>query len=244
MAGRALYAAATAVALLGCATGNQEGEADTAVDTGPDVEEDLDATPDPDAAMDPDSSPDTGPGDPPDADAADAAEDVAGDPDSGDPPVDTGVDTGVDGIADSGVDTGLDTIVDSVVDTIVDSVVDSPVDTLDGTDVTGPLPDLVVEDISRDTFYYRVQYCNRGSDTSTSTFLISITHVGTGASFESNPAYPFSVPAVGTCTWTGGFTCSLIGPGCTASLTVLATVDTRNTVVESREDNNEYSVSF
>ena len=108
-----------------------------------------------------------------------------------------------------------------------------------GTDV-----DLVVSDITRDAYYYKVRYCNEGTQTSADQLLVKIKNKDTGASFESNYLYPYGIPDPGQCITTSGFTCGLIGSSCDDEITVEATVDSRNTVLETNEDNNTYEKSF
>ncbi|MBF0459032.1 MAG: hypothetical protein HQK99_14175 [Nitrospirae bacterium] len=110
--------------------------------------------------------------------------------------------------------------------------------------VTGTA-DLVVQDISRDQYYYYVTYCNRGTTATTGTLTVSITNVASGQSFQTNPLYPYSVPEPGTCMVTGGITCGLIGDtSCTAAMSVSAYVDDQNTVPESNETNNSLTKTF
>jgi hypothetical protein len=106
--------------------------------------------------------------------------------------------------------------------------------------------DLTAEELTRDELYYRVTYCNRGTAPSSSTFTVLLVNEGTGTSFESNPLYPYDVPAPGTCATTGGFTCSLVGdPACgSSSIRIRADVDTRDTVDETREDDNSITRTF
>jgi len=110
---------------------------------------------------------------------------------------------------------------------------------------TPPLPDLKIEDMSRDTNYFKVKYCNRGAGTSIQKFTVEVKDTASGKTFETNYLYPFAVPAVNTCDWTGGITCGLIGDaGCNKTLSVLATADFRKTVPESNESNNTFTKNF
>ncbi len=107
------------------------------------------------------------------------------------------------------------------------------------------LPDLVATSITRSSTYYYVTFCNQGSASSDATFVVTTTNDTTGQSFTSNPYYPYSVPAPGTCVTTGGLTCGLIGdPQCNLKGAVSAVVDSANTLVESSELNNGFTVSF
>lgn len=109
---------------------------------------------------------------------------------------------------------------------------------------TGTNPDLTVEQITRDSQYYKAYMCNRGNVTSPSTFTLKLTNSSNGKSFVTNPNYPFSVPQPGQCAWTGGITCGLIGTTCTDKVIIKATVDDSNKVVEVNEGNNEMSKTF
>ena len=106
-------------------------------------------------------------------------------------------------------------------------------------------PELITQTITRDSTYYYVTYCNDGTGSSGSTFTIKLTNTATDESFVSNPLYPFSVPAPGTCATTGGFTCGLIGdPTCSQCVSVQASVDSDDTVAESDESNNDLTAAF
>jgi C1A family cysteine protease len=108
-----------------------------------------------------------------------------------------------------------------------------------------PLPDLVLTNMTRDNSYYRLTYCNNGAGTSSSKFTIYLKNKLTGASFESNPYYPYDVPGPTQCGSTGGFTCGLIGdPSCNGQITVEATIDWKKVVVESNENNNTLTKIF
>lgn len=109
----------------------------------------------------------------------------------------------------------------------------------------GCLPDLVISEITREAPYYRVKFCNNGLGTSSSTFTVQLTNASTGESFTSNPLYPYSVPAPGSCTTTGGMTCGLIGDKyCEAAIDVIGKVDPANSVTEGSESNNALTVGF
>jgi hypothetical protein len=106
-------------------------------------------------------------------------------------------------------------------------------------------PDLTVSDITRDATYYYVTFCNVGPVGGMGKLTILLTNTATNQSFESNPLYPFDIPAPSTCAMTGGFTCGLIGdPSCNQSLVVNATVDTQDAVDEADESNNDKAVAF
>ncbi len=171
------------------------------------------------------------------ADAAtDAQRAVAGDRDASqaEPGSDASTDSG-DATTDSGADTGKIHPDTGAPDTgEADAGSDAPAPTQ---------PDLSVATVTIAGPYYVVSFCNSGAP-SGSTFTVSISNVGTGQSFTSNQAYPFVVPAMGTCAKTGGFSCTLIGPACGASIQVRAMVDNSNTVVESDETNNTRTVQF
>ena len=66
------------------------------------------------------------------------------------------------------------------------------------------------------------------------------------APFESNPLYPHTVPAPGTCDSSGGFTCGLIGDApCTAmGISVQADVDLHHSVPDSNPADNFITVNF
>ncbi|MCY1019141.1 hypothetical protein [Pyxidicoccus sp. MSG2] len=108
----------------------------------------------------------------------------------------------------------------------------------------GLLPDLTVEEISRSSGGFKARLCNRASHGSESTFTVLMTNDGTGSSFQTNPVYPFSVPAPGTCIWTGGISCTQLGVGCKDFITLTVHVDDTNNVIETYEDNNTMTVSF
>ncbi|MFO0577771.1 MAG: hypothetical protein U1A78_27510 [Polyangia bacterium] len=109
----------------------------------------------------------------------------------------------------------------------------------------GCLPDLVLSDITREAPYYRAKVCNNGLGTSSSTFTVQLTNASTGESFTSNPLYPYSVPAPGSCVTTGGMTCGLIGDKvCAASIDVTGKVDPVDSVAEASESNNTLTVGF
>jgi hypothetical protein len=106
-------------------------------------------------------------------------------------------------------------------------------------------PDLVVTAVTRDSFYYRVYYCNENNVGSADTFVASVTNDATGASFESPSLYPFDMPVGGVCGETGGFTCGLIGdPNCDMVGSVTGTVDSSDDAWETNEGNNAMSVWF
>jgi hypothetical protein len=105
-------------------------------------------------------------------------------------------------------------------------------------------PNLVVEDVLRDTTYYTVKICNRGQAAGTGSFLFKTTNVGTGQSYVSNAAYPYNIPAVNSCITTGGVTCSLIGGTCTTATNVKIDVDPDNRVVEANETDNSFTKAF
>ncbi len=110
---------------------------------------------------------------------------------------------------------------------------------------TPKLADLKIEDMSRDVNYFTVKYCNRGTGTSTQKFTVEVKDTATGKVFETNYLYPFDVPAVNTCAWTGGITCGLIGDTtCNKTISVLATADFRKAVPESNESNNTFTKNF
>lgn len=72
-----------------------------------------------------------------------------------------------------------------------------------------------------------------------------LTNASTGESFTSNPLYPYSVPAPGSCTTTGGMTCGLIGDKyCEAAIDVTGKVDPVYSVTEASESNNTLTVGF
>jgi hypothetical protein len=107
------------------------------------------------------------------------------------------------------------------------------------------LPDLIADAITRDALYYYVEFCNVGTAGAVEKFTVLLTNTNTNQSFESNPLYPFDVPPPGMCMMTGGFTCGLIGDSaCNLSITVKATVDPQQAVVEADEGNNEFTVAF
>ncbi|MBZ4415366.1 hypothetical protein [Myxococcus sp. RHSTA-1-4] len=108
----------------------------------------------------------------------------------------------------------------------------------------GFLPDLTVEELSRDSTSYKVKFCNRSSYGSELTFTVRLTNELNGQSFQSNPLYPYSVPAPGTCIWTGGFSCGLVGAACNDFVTLTAQVDDTSNVTETYEYNNTMTVSF
>ncbi len=140
-------------------------------------------------------------------------------------------------------DTDTDTDADADADTDADTDSDTDADT--DSDTALPWPDLVPTDITRDDNYYRVTFCNNGGPSAAETFVIRLSDVGSGETFDSNPLYPYPVPPPGFCETTGGFTCALIGDaGCNASIDVMATVDPYNTVAESNEANNEMTLPF
>lgn len=100
------------------------------------------------------------------------------------------------------------------------------------------LPDLIVQDIYYDEPYIRVRYCNIGSGTSTSDFLIKLKNNKTGQEYGGNPYYRFKVPQPGKCEVTGGYTPSLIGLSYGQFALVTAIIDWENRVVEANENNN------
>lgn len=101
------------------------------------------------------------------------------------------------------------------------------------------LPDLVVEDIARNSFYYTYKVCNRGTNSSSSGFVLLTKNLGTGDTFTSNRLYPYDVPAPGTCLITGGLSCGLIGdPRCNRCMAIQVSVDSDDQVAESNETNN------
>lgn len=100
------------------------------------------------------------------------------------------------------------------------------------------LADLIVEDIYYGGgVYLYVRYCNNGGD-SDQKFLIKLTNLQTGVHYDGNVYYPFSVPARGTCSTTGGYTPGLIGLNYSQPAIVSAEIDWQNTVAESNEYNN------
>ncbi|MFH1431746.1 MAG: CARDB domain-containing protein, partial [archaeon] len=100
-------------------------------------------------------------------------------------------------------------------------------------------PDLVVRDIYYDGSYFiKVKYCNIGSGSSDSDFLIKLRNENTGTEFPGNRYYRFKVPAPGMCELTGGYTCSLIGAFCGDYINISATIDWEGRVNESNENNN------
>ena len=108
----------------------------------------------------------------------------------------------------------------------------------------GPLlPDLKATGITRGITYYKVQYCNMGTDGAEGNFRVRITNVGSSETFETPPV--FSVPEPGACSETGGITCGLIGdPGCTLRGDVFGFVDSSNAVEELDEANNQIVIGF
>ncbi|XXF78752.1 hypothetical protein P2318_03050 [Myxococcaceae bacterium GXIMD 01537] len=105
----------------------------------------------------------------------------------------------------------------------------------------GFLPDLTVTEITRDSTYFKVKYCNLNSYSADSSVVISLRNELTGASFNS---VPLSAPAPGACLWTGGMSCTHVGMECDEGGTVTAKVDALEQVTESYEFNNELTVMF
>ena len=104
-------------------------------------------------------------------------------------------------------------------------------------------PDLTIRGITRDTNYYRVNYCNiGGSGAGGSAFAISLKNVSTGRMFTTENV--FNIPAANSCLWTGGITCGLIDSTCRDTIQVQGIVDANNTVPDFREDNNSYTIGF
>lgn len=105
--------------------------------------------------------------------------------------------------------------------------------------------DLRVAEISRNKPYYKIKFCNYGTDTDTAKFVLSLQNTTSGKTYTTPEMYPYTVPAVGACAWTGGITCGLIGDStCSADILVTATVDATNNVPETNEKNNMRSRDF
>lgn len=110
------------------------------------------------------------------------------------------------------------------------------------TPIPVPLPDLTVQDITRNSISYTIKYCNQGPGAGNGTlFSIKIGNGNTGQSFTSSP---YSVPRPGACALSDSIACSLIGSNCTDSITVQAAVDSTNAIPEYNEFNNEMKKSF
>ncbi|XXF78753.1 hypothetical protein P2318_03055 [Myxococcaceae bacterium GXIMD 01537] len=105
----------------------------------------------------------------------------------------------------------------------------------------GFIPDLSVEEITRDSHYFKVRYCNWTSYGSDASFVISLRNELSGQTFTSGP---MTMPASGACLWTGGITCGLVGMVCDEAGTLTATVDAQQEVVEAYEYNNALTVEF
>ena len=106
--------------------------------------------------------------------------------------------------------------------------------------VSASQPDLTIDDIYYDgPSYIKVKYCNKGTGIGSGDFLIKLRNETTSQEYPGNSYYRLSVPAVGTCTVTGGFTCGLIGVSCGNYAKVSATIDWENRVQESNENNNQ-----
>lgn len=103
------------------------------------------------------------------------------------------------------------------------------------------LPELTVNEITRNNSYYYIQYCNWGG-TSSGTFGFSTRNVNTNQTFTSSAVYP--VPPTGSCAWTGGLTCGLIGSNCQDVVTIESSVDGTSLVIEANEENNTKRRSF
>lgn len=103
--------------------------------------------------------------------------------------------------------------------------------------------DLAINQITKDSYYYKVEYCNLGTESSPGDFLVKLINIETGQHFDGNYLYRFTVPGPGACVWTGGFTCGLIGnPGCSQNIQVRAEVDWEGRVAETNETNNYFNM--
>lgn len=105
----------------------------------------------------------------------------------------------------------------------------------------GFLPDLTVAEITRDSTYFKVKYCNGTSYGTESGVVISLRNELTGDTYNSAP---LSAPAPGACLWTGGMSCTHVGRECDEGGAVTAKVDALEQVTESYEFNNELTVMF
>lgn len=110
----------------------------------------------------------------------------------------------------------------------------------------GPLPDLVITDLMRGGGFYTIRYCNYGGRVGSGTFLFALRNMATSTTYTSDTRYPYNIPPVGLCDTTPGFNCALIDDaGCTGTgITVRATIDPTNTVVEIADGNNDFDRAF
>ncbi|MBN1374152.1 hypothetical protein JW962_02345 [Candidatus Dojkabacteria bacterium] len=105
--------------------------------------------------------------------------------------------------------------------------------------------DLIVSGVSRNAYYYYIDFCNVGTSSSDGFLTLSIKNKETGVLFETNHHYPFSVPEPGTCMRTGSITRGVIGDnGGDQVMHIEASVDYRDTVIETNELNNTFEKSF
>ncbi len=102
------------------------------------------------------------------------------------------------------------------------------------------LPDLIITDIVYKPGGILVYYMNQGSGTGEGDFLIRISALETGVSFDGNSYYRFEVPRPGQADRTGSFGASIVGLYEGMEGTIRAEIDWENRVVEMDEENNVF----
>ncbi len=102
------------------------------------------------------------------------------------------------------------------------------------------LPDLIITDIVYKPGGIIVYYMNQGPGTGTGDFLIRISALETGASFDGNSYYRFEVPEPGQADRTGSFGTSVLGLYERMEGTIKAEIDWENRVAEADEENNVF----
>jgi len=102
------------------------------------------------------------------------------------------------------------------------------------------LPDLVITDVVYRSGGIVVYYMNQGSGTGDGDFLIKISSLETGESFNGNAYYRFELPDPGQAARSGSFGAGLIGLYEGMESTIRAEIDWENRVAEADEENNVF----
>ena len=105
-------------------------------------------------------------------------------------------------------------------------------------------PDLSAENATRNSSGIFVYFCNRGSANSSVIFNITFRNAAAMPPYVDGNGLYYAVPQIGTCNWSRGISCSLVGSNCSDNLNLTIMLDNEGVVPDSSSSNNVYLANF